>query len=258
MSSEYGHFRSGYERDLERTPISEADIAATLLAAYHDIVGQAPPTNLLAGAFAHVAVETDHGANMCNHNFGNVTTESERGPHFFTLGEPDPKDGPYGERRARLKFLHFETPTCGARAYWAIMHYQYAPVLDLFRLGKFLEAVSKLFAMGYCEVPPIPHPYGGLVDVAKGYRARVHPILAPRPAEAKAAVGRLLGFGPIGAVLAALGCASVFRARALSRDRKKERARAQGESVTNGAKSITYTSGLSARRRCDLRALTDR
>jgi hypothetical protein len=123
------------------TPLSELDLALSLLDAHLQFF-HGPAANLrLEVAWAHCALEHGHGAKLYNFNFGNITAFGWLGD-FYVMHVPPP-DPPV------LKFRAFDTAVDGATDYWRVMSGRYAPALALFDTGNAYAAGMKLKALGY-------------------------------------------------------------------------------------------------------------
>jgi hypothetical protein len=62
-----------------RTPVSQADLRAAIDHAYRRVVGKAPSSALLDNLTAQASVETAHGQQMYNYNFGGIKGSSPAG-----------------------------------------------------------------------------------------------------------------------------------------------------------------------------------
>lgn len=71
--------RQRTEVEVQRTPVSRADLRAAIGRAHQKLTGHAAPAALLDTLTAHASLETGSGAQMYNYNFGGIKGTSPSG-----------------------------------------------------------------------------------------------------------------------------------------------------------------------------------
>lgn len=102
-------FSVGLKRKMTPTPLSEEGIFEELRSAYVRLYGIEPHENLMAGVWAHVALENGKGRKIWNHNFGNIGLRPSDG-----LGE-------FYDHFGKTKYRSFNSFQSGAETYWRFL-----------------------------------------------------------------------------------------------------------------------------------------
>lgn len=113
------------------TPLGELELAAVLRDAYHHETGAFPRRELLASAWAHVALETGRGRASIHHNLGAVGWTG--GPFFRVAGQ-------------RLQV--YPDFIDAARGYWTIV-LRCSSAVRAFSDGDLVSAAGSLQRCGY-------------------------------------------------------------------------------------------------------------
>lgn len=169
------------QRPRQPTPLGEIEIAL-VLAEGHELAFGEPPTDLRLGiAWAHVSLEHRRGADIENHNFGNMSVNEHDPGDFFVRVLRERKRAHYDAEFGRWRWYEtrlraFPSATEGARAYWRHLFDHYNKALQLFSVGDGRDAGRKLARDGYATTYPEPYTES-IGDLAGEFKLRILPEL---------------------------------------------------------------------------------
>jgi hypothetical protein len=118
------------------TPIDGDDLIKVLNESYVNVYGTLPHENLLAGAWAHIALENQHGRKIWNHNLGNIGNLPNHPP------------GPYYSHFGKAKYKSHKSFVAGGEQYWRFMS-RCSIALKNFKLASPKEASLSLKRCNY-------------------------------------------------------------------------------------------------------------
>ena len=170
---------SGQGREVARkpTPVAELELAELLVATHHEVFGEAPTLARISVAWAHLALEHNRGADVANHNFGNVSVPASTDKPYYALetNERQRKNAKaaLGEwRRVTMRFRAHPTAREGVNAYWRLLRDQYPGALKMFDIGNAHHAGRKLAELGYATAYAEPYAVS-MSDLQGEFRARL-------------------------------------------------------------------------------------
>jgi hypothetical protein len=142
------------EVDREPTPLSEVELARTLVKAHVVVFGTEPAPQRLSVAWAQLALEHARGRDIDCNNMGNITLPNGAFGDFYvrTATERTRRNVPGLPNRwetVKMRFRAFRTPVDGAVAYWKLIREQYTEALAYFDQGNAFLAGRRLGQSGY-------------------------------------------------------------------------------------------------------------
>ena len=170
---------SGQGREVPRkpTPVAELELAELLVSTHHEVFGEAPTLARISVAWAHLALEHNRGADVANHNFGNVSVPASTDKPYYALetNERQRKNAKaaLGEwRRVTMRFRAHPTAREGVSSYWRLLRDQYPSALKMFDIGNAHHAGRKLAELGYATAYAEPYAVS-MSDLQGEFRARL-------------------------------------------------------------------------------------
>jgi hypothetical protein len=118
------------------TPADGDDLTKVLNESYLNVYKEMPNKNIVAGAWAHIALENNHGKKIWNYNLGNIGKL------------PNDPPVPYYSHFGKAKYRSFDGFVKGGEAYWSFLS-RCPMAIKNFRLQNPQGAASSLKRCNY-------------------------------------------------------------------------------------------------------------